>query len=85
MNLIVKKELKLHFLKAYDDNLINSIPFKHKEYVNKYVREAQKIGVELGVKVDFDGGELDERAFPKLIVLKVNTTENALSLGKECI
>ena len=49
-----------YITKAYGDNLINSIPFKHKEYVNKYVREAQKIGVELGVKVDFDGGELDE-------------------------
>lgn len=55
-----KEGVKITFLKAYDDNLIDSIPFKHKQYVNKYVREAQRLGKELDVKVDFDGGELDE-------------------------
>ena len=52
--------LKITFLKAYDDNMIDSIPYDHKEYVNKYVREAQELGKKLNVKVDFDGGEMDE-------------------------
>ena len=52
--------LKITFLKAYDDNLIESVPFYHKQYVNSYVDEALKLAAELDVVVTFDGGQLDE-------------------------
>ena len=54
--------LKITFLKAYDDNLIESLPYDHQEYVNGYVEETRRLGRDLGVKVEFDGGNFDEVA-----------------------
>ncbi len=57
--------LKITYLKAYHKNLIKELPFNNKEYVQKYVREAQELGSRLGVKVNFDGGNFDDTEIDK--------------------
>ena len=48
--------IKITYLKAYTDDLLDQIPFDHIDETNSHVHEAQKRGEELGVSVTFDGG-----------------------------
>jgi radical SAM protein with 4Fe4S-binding SPASM domain len=52
--------IKITYLKAYTDDLIDQIPYDNLEEVQKWVREAQRLGKELGVPVAFDGGNFDD-------------------------
>jgi len=52
--------VKITYLKAYTDDLIDQIPFDHQEEVQRWVREAQRLGAELGVPITFDGGNFDD-------------------------
>lgn len=52
--------LKITYLKAYTDDLIDQIPFDHQEEVQRWVREAQSLGEELDLPVTFDGGNFDD-------------------------
>lgn len=48
--------IKISYLKAYTDDLIDQIAFDHRDVVDARVAEAQALGAELGVPVGFDGG-----------------------------
>lgn len=52
--------IKITYLKAYTDDLIEQIPFDHIDETNHWVREAQKLGKELNIPVTFDGGNFDD-------------------------
>lgn len=52
--------VKITYLKAYTDDLIDQIPFDHQEEVQRWVREAQRLGAELRVPIAFDGGNFDD-------------------------
>jgi len=51
--------VKITYMKAYSDDLIDQIPFDNREEIGRWVREAQRLGEELGVPVNFDGGNFD--------------------------
>ncbi len=52
--------IKITYLKAYTENMLSELPFNCKEYVQHYVRQAQKLGKSLGIPVEFDGDNFDD-------------------------
>src|SRR5262249_54657419 len=52
--------VKITYLKAYTDDLVDQIPFDHQEEVQRWVREAQRLRARLGVPITFDGGNFND-------------------------
>ncbi len=55
--------VKITYLKAYSDDLIDITPFNHREEINEFVRSAQDLANELDIKVEFDGDNFDDLDF----------------------
>jgi len=55
--------IKITYLKAYAPEMVNMTPFKHRETIGQYVKEAQSLAKELDVKVEFDGDDFNDLNF----------------------
>ncbi|MCK5110911.1 MAG: radical SAM protein [Arcobacteraceae bacterium] len=57
--------VKITYLKAYAPELVNITPYKHRDIIGKYVKEAQALANDLEVKVEFDGDDFNDLDFEK--------------------